>query len=146
MRDKTVRLHHKTFRQFCESIALNGFLDGDRNAEFGFPSGVYLSPPGMVWSCGTPVEFDPADGPGVDGPEEVVFAFDIPDHIAEPFAVWEDGDPHPDSGEMTPPILYEYLVPAEIANRYCIGPVAWQGEPPLTPELLALIHGRRHGG
>jgi hypothetical protein len=126
------RLHHTTHRRHCETIAREGFRDSHRMV-----SGVYLAPPGRLWSCGGFEDLgDDCDFSGL-GPSLVVYAFDVPDDVAAQFAVYERKSEfgHLDAGLADGadlddiPVdvndgtfeLYEYCVPAEIANRFCVG-------------------------
>jgi hypothetical protein len=107
-----VRLHHVTHRRNVPSIASEGFRDSNR---LDGVYGLFLSPPGMLWSCGG---FTASERPAEElGPDEVVYAFEIPDHQVAEFAVFEQLP----GGELT---LCEYCVPAELANRYCVGLVS----------------------
>jgi hypothetical protein len=129
-----MQLRHTTTRDQCASIAENGFQDSD-------PSnvGVYLAPPGGWW-CGGGF-FELADGEKPLAFDDfVVFAFDVPDDVAKLYARYEEPPDRP--GEWG---IYEYLIPADVVNLYCLGPEAWDGEPPLTDRQLALIAARRVG-
>jgi hypothetical protein len=112
-----MRVHHATKSRLRTRIEREGFRESART----HATGVFLSPPGWLWVAGGMEPFDPDCVP--DG-DDVVYAFDLPDDEAERYAVWEE---HPATGEM---FVYEYCVPAEVANRYLVGIV----EPPETGE------------
>ncbi|MDB5306551.1 MAG: hypothetical protein JWO38_753 [Gemmataceae bacterium] len=143
-----MRLHHTTDRKLCSSIAERGFRDSYRMA-----TGVYLSPPDQLWVGGgfSELDFDLLE------PYHVVFAFDVPDDIAAQYAVREktptrddvdvpenlDDDP-PENWDTSGPgwLIYEYCIPAAVANLFCVGPVHWTGDPPLTEAQLTVIAAR----
>jgi hypothetical protein len=134
-----------TDRKNCGSIADHGFRESWRS----HTTGVFLSPPGLVWCCDGMKKLDSIDALGS---EFVAFAFDIPDDVAAQYAVYEevrDDDPEPGDGELPfltdtqGMVLYEYCVPAEVANRHCIGVVYWEGESPINESQRATLEGRR---
>lgn len=87
-----MKLFHRT--PFAESILKNGFRDGE---------GTYMT---GVMHCGVWLSDRPLDfGQGAKG--EDLFLLDIPEDEMSPFEWIEDGKPY-----------REFLVPAEIVNRY----------------------------
>ncbi|MDB5313475.1 MAG: hypothetical protein JWO38_7677 [Gemmataceae bacterium] len=146
-----MRLHHVTHRRHVASITETGFEDSRWTV-----TGVFLSPPGALWVAGgmDELNFDLLE------PYHVVFAFDVPADVAAQYAVMEktpmldeepdevpenlDDDP-PEKWDTTAPgwVIFEYCIPAAVANLYCAGPVHWTGDPPLSAAQLALIEARR---
>ncbi len=144
-----MRLHHVTSRERCPSIAEHGFRDSHRMV-----TGVNLAPPGKLWVAGGMDELD------FDFllPDEVAFAFEVPDEVAVQYEVREKVPTPDDLGDNIPENLdddpaenwdcstwpiYEYVIPAEVVNRYCLGPVHWTGDPPLSGDQLELIVARQ---
>ncbi|VTR97017.1 unnamed protein product [Gemmata massiliana] len=147
-----IELYFTIHRKCCPAIAVNGFPVTSNGC---FGSGVYLElfsevrpKPGcqeVEWNQ----DIDPLDS------ELVVFEFRVPTKEAKPFARggYDYLPPdHPDFDLVrdTPDPYYPdrapdctWVVPPELANRYCHGLRFWSGKRPLTDEELKMIDARR---
>jgi len=112
-----MRLCHAAAAENRPSIAAHGFRDSVRD----HATGVFLSPPGFLWQAGGMVWV------GEDSPQpvndEAVYVFDIPDDVATEFADYEDVpfDPAvPFVRTADGFALYEFCVPAAVANKYLV--------------------------
>lgn len=145
-------LYHATHRKCCPGIAANGFTEWKTGY---YDQGVYLLPF---------LEIDSKPGRGVirenddiipNGAELVAFEFRLPAKVAEPFGRGdydylppdhpdfnpERDTPHPYFPDRWPPDTW--VVPADVANRYCTGLRFWSGKRPLSDEQIRMIDARR---
>jgi hypothetical protein len=111
--------------------------------------GVMMRPGASGWELRQNEDIDPRDA------EQVVFEFRLPNTVADPYAHGGGEYRPPDHPEYDPerdtPDPYfpdrkppdTWAVPADVANRYCVGLKFWSGRRPLTDEQVRAIDARR---
>ena len=152
-RARNVTLYLTTHRVCCAAIAAGGFEE-QRYGCYG--PGVYLvAAPVLQFGDG------PLSGPRsnanihISDAEQVAFEFRLPNAIADQYAQggYEYLPPNhpnfdpardtqdPDFPDRAPPNTW--VVPSDVANRYCTGLRFWSGVRPLTDDQVRTIDARR---
>ena len=149
-----INLYLTTHRKCCLSVAANGFSEQNSGA---YGRGVYLMPfVELVPGAGSrnPEVCSNLDIGPLDA-ERVVFEFLVPTATAAPFARGgyeyrppehpeydpERDTPDPYFPDRIPPDTW--VVPADVANRFCEGLKFWSGRRPLDDGQLHTIDARR---